>query len=109
MGKSVGLLEVYGLAAAFVAADAACKAANVVIEAFDRNKPFNADKLEVPLIIVVKLRGSLSDVREAVEAGKRAAEQVSGVVLTHIIPSPEEGTDEFLKINCLKNKTKQEE
>ena len=39
MGKAVGIIEVYGLVAAFVACDAGCKAADVVSEPFDKNKP----------------------------------------------------------------------
>ena len=35
MAKAVGILEVYGLTCAFVAADAACKAADVTLENFD--------------------------------------------------------------------------
>lgn len=104
MAEAVGLLEVYGLTAAFVAADAACKAGNVRLEAFDHNKPQNADKLPVPLIIIVKLRGSLEDVKAAVEAGVEAANRISGVVGTHIIPRPEKDTESLLQINCLNKK-----
>ena len=57
MAQAVGFLEVYGLVAAFAAADAGCKAANVTLETFDRNKPANADSLPVPLLITVKYRG----------------------------------------------------
>ena len=35
MANAVGILEVYGLTTAFVAADAACKAADVFLENFD--------------------------------------------------------------------------
>ena len=52
MAKAVGILEVYGLTCAFVAADAACKAADVTLENFDKNKPANADKLPVPLLVI---------------------------------------------------------
>ena len=45
MAEAVGILEVFGLATAFVAADAGCKAANVHLEVFDKNKPANADSL----------------------------------------------------------------
>ena len=45
MAEAVGILEVFGLATAFVAADAGCKAANVRLEEFDKNKPANADSL----------------------------------------------------------------
>jgi microcompartment protein CcmL/EutN len=102
--QGVGLLEVYGLIAAFVAADAACKAANVKIEAFDNNKPANADSLPVPLLMVVKIRGSIEDVKAAVEAGAEAAKKVSGVVTTHVIARPEEDTEKLLKINALSKK-----
>ena len=62
MGEAVGMLEVFGLATAFAAADAGCKAGNVWLEKFDKNKPANADELPVPLIVMVKFRGSVSDV-----------------------------------------------
>ena len=43
--EAVGLLEVFGLVCAFLAADAGCKAANVHLQVFDKNKPANADAL----------------------------------------------------------------
>ena len=62
MAEAVGILEVFGLTTAFVAADAGCKAANVHLEVFDKNKPANADSLPVPLLVCIKYRGSVSDV-----------------------------------------------
>ncbi len=59
MAEAVGILEVFGLATAFVAADAGCKAANVRLEVFDKNKPANADSLPVPLLVCIKFRGSV--------------------------------------------------
>lgn len=99
MSKAVGIIEVYGLVAAFVAADAGCKAADVTLENFDKNKPANADSLPVPLIVVVKFRGDVAAVRAAVEAADRAAKMVSGVVSSHIIPRPEEDTQKMLKLS----------
>ena len=93
--RAIGFLEVYGLVAAFMAADAGCKAANVTLEPFDKNKPANADSLPVPLLVTIKFRGSVSDVTAAVEAGRLMAERVSGVVTTHVIPRP---TQETLKM-----------
>ena len=61
MAEAVGILEVFGLATAFVAADAGCKAANVHLEVFDKNKPANADSLPVPLLVCIKFRGSVSN------------------------------------------------
>ena len=100
MNKAVGILEVYGLVAAFVACDAGCKAANVTVENFDKNKPGNPDSLKVPLIVAVKFRGSVSDVRAAVAAAAEAVNKVSGVVTQRIIPSPEGGTEKMLKLNA---------
>ena len=60
MSKAVGILEVYGLSTAFCAADAACKAADVTLENFDKNKPANADKLPVPLLVTIKIRGEVA-------------------------------------------------
>ena len=101
MAQAVGILEVYGLVAAFAAGDAGCKAANVRLETFDRNKPANADALPVPLIVMVKYRGSVSDVRAAIEAGAEAAKAISGVVATHVIASPESDTEKMLRLNGL--------
>ena len=101
MVKSVGILEVFGLVAGFVAADAGCKAANVTVENFDKNKPGNADALPVPLIVSIKFRGDVAAVTAAVDAGAEAAERISGVVSRHIIPNPESDTEKMLKLNAL--------
>ena len=100
MGKAVGIIEVYGLAAAFVACDAGCKAANVTVENFDKNKPGNPEGLKVPLIVAVKFRGGVADVTAAIEAAKDAANTVSGVICTHIIPNVEDDTEKMLKLNA---------
>ena len=80
MGEAVGMLEVFGLATAFAAADAGCKAGDVSLETFDKNKPANADELPVPLIVMIKFRGSVSDVQAALDAAKMKAEELAGVV-----------------------------
>ena len=72
MGMATGILEVFGLVAAFVACDAGCKAADVTVENFDKNKPGNADALEVPLIVAIKFRGTVDAVQAAIEAAKIA-------------------------------------
>ncbi len=104
MGKAVGIIEVYGLVAAFVACDAGCKAADVTVENFDKNKPGNPDGLEVPLIVAVKFRGNVAAVEAAVEAAAEAAEAVSGVITKHIIPSAEEDTEKMLVLNAFDKK-----
>ena len=101
MAEAVGILEVFGLTTAFVAGDAGCKAANVRMEVFDKNKPANADSLPVPLLVTVRYRGSVADVTAAVEAGEAAAMTMGGVVTKHVIPNPEDGTQKMLKISAL--------
>ena len=100
MAQAVGMLEVFGLVAAFAAGDAGCKAANVVMEPFDKNKPATADSLPVPLIVMVKFRGSVEDVRAAVEAGAEAANRVSGVVTQYVIARPEPDTEKMLHLKA---------
>jgi len=101
MSEAIGILEVFGLTTAFFAADAGCKAADVRLEVFDKNKPGNADSLAVPLIVAVKFRGSISDVNAAMEAGREAAKTISGVVTSHIIAKPEKDTEKLFKISAL--------
>lgn len=104
MAKAVGILEVYGLATAFVAADAGCKAADVTIERFDKNKPANADSLSVPLIVAIKFRGDVSAVEAAMEAAAEAAQNMAGVVSRYVIPNPERLTEKMLKLSGLDKK-----
>lgn len=98
--EAVGLLEVFGLTCAFLAADAGCKAADVRLETFDKNKPANADALPVPLLVTVKFRGSVAAVEAAMEAGEAAAKSVTGVVQKHIIARPTADTAKMLKLSA---------
>ena len=101
MAEAVGILEVFGLTTAFVAGDAGCKAANVRLEVFDKNKPANADSLPVPLLVCIKFRGSVTDVTAAVEAGRGVANRMTGGVQHDIIPNPEEGPENLVSISAL--------
>ena len=104
MTQAVGIIEVYGLVAAFAALDAGCKAGDVTAEPFDKNKPKNPDQLKVPLIVAVKFRGSVDSVTAAVEAAEIAANAVSGVITKYIIPRPEKDTEIMLKLSGLDKK-----
>ena len=106
MGEAVGMLEVYGLATAFAAADAGCKAGNVRIETFDKNKPANADELPVPLLVMIKFRGSVSDVEAALDAARAIARELAGIVNEHSIARPTEDTEKMLKLSGLDKKEK---
>ena len=68
--RAVGILEVFGLTTAFLAADAGCKAGDVTLENFDKNKPANADALPVPLLVTIKFRGTVADVEAAMQAAR---------------------------------------
>ncbi len=100
MEQAVGILEVFGLTCAFLAADAGCKAADVTLETFDKNKPANADALPVPLLVTIKFRGSIADVEAAMEAGVKMAESLTGVVQKHIIARPTSDTGKMLKLSA---------
>ena len=100
-GQAIGLLEVFGLTCAFLAADAGCKAADVTLEVFDKNKPANADALPVPLLVTVKFRGTVSAVEEAMKAAVAVAEANTGIVCQHIIPRPAEDTEKMMPISAL--------
>ncbi len=90
--EAVGIIEMFGFVAAIKAADAAAKAADVKVIAIDSNKPANAESVEVPLIMCVKVQGSVSAVNAAVEAAAEAAEKTTGLIQKHVIARPTEGT-----------------
>ncbi len=104
MKNAIGMIEVYGLVAAFAACDAGCKAANVTVEPFDKNKPAKPDGLPVPLQVLVKFRGSVPDVMAAVAAAEEAANKISGVVTKHIISGIDEGAEKMLSLNAFDKK-----
>lgn len=95
MNEAIGIIEMFGFVTAITAADAAAKAADVKIIAIDSNKPANAETVEVPLIMAVKVQGSVSAVEAAVDAAARAAESVSGLINKHVIARP---TEDSLKM-----------
>ena len=95
MNDAIGIIEMFGFVTAITAADAAAKAADVKVIAIDSNKPANADSVEVPLIMAVKVQGSVSAVTAAVDAAARTAESISGLINKHIIGRP---TDDSQKM-----------
>jgi microcompartment protein CcmL/EutN len=52
------------------------------------------------LIVLIKFRGSVEDVRAAVEAGKTVAESISGVISSYIIASPDPQTEPMFKLKA---------
>ena len=100
MKNAVGILEVFGLVTAFMAADSGCKAADVKLENFDKNKPANAETLPVPLLVTIKFRGSVDAVTAAMEAAKAMAQSQAGIYASHIIANPTEDTQKMLTLNA---------
>jgi microcompartment protein CcmL/EutN len=88
---ALGMIEVYGFTTSVIVADACAKAADVKIVAIDKNKPANADKVEVPLVMVVKFEGTPAAVEAAHDAGVAEAERRGLYITSRVIAgfSPE--------------------
>ncbi|GIV64003.1 MAG: BMC domain-containing protein [Chloroflexota bacterium] len=88
MNKALGLIETIGLVTAIEAADAAVKAANVVLLGYDSAR---AGK------ITIKLAGDVGAVQAAVAAGVAAASRVGTVYGSLVIPRPHEEIDPLIQ------------
>jgi ethanolamine utilization protein EutM len=88
MGEAVGLIEVKGLAAAVEAADAAAKAADVVVVGWEKTKGSG--------LLVVKFRGEVGAVRAALEAAEVASKRLTSVFASKLIPRPDPGIEAML-------------
>ena len=85
--NALGMIEVYSFTTAVCVADTASKAADVKIVAFDRNRPVSAD-VPAPLVMVVKMEGSVDAVNAAVEAGSACAKKEGKFIVSHVIARP---------------------
>ena len=84
-GMAIGIFELESECICVVALDAAAKAADVRIQAVERNRLKSG--------ACVKMRGSVSDVKAAMEAALKAAEGRSKVVSHTVIAAPSEDTE----------------
>ena len=82
---ALGMIEVYGYTTSIVIADTVAKAAEVKVVAIDKNKPANADKVEVPLVMVVKFMGNAGAVKAALDAGVEEAKRRGLYITSEII------------------------
>ena len=98
---ALGMIEVFGFTTAVVVADAAAKAGNVTIVALDRNKPANAEKCEVPIVLVVKMEGEVAEVESAMQAGIDAATARNLYITSYVITRQEEDTKKLAKLKAL--------
>ena len=87
MMEALGMVETRGLVAAIEAADAMCKAANVVLG--------GSEKIGSGLVSVM-VRGDVGAVKAAVEAGGAAAANLGEVGATHVIPRPHGDVEKVL-------------
>ena len=85
--KALGMIEVYSFTTAVCVADLCAKAADIKVIAFNRNRPKSADA-PAPLVMQVKIEGSVDAVKAAVEAGKNFAKNEGKYIVSHIIPRP---------------------
>lgn len=80
-GNALGLIETMGLVALIEAVDAMLKAASVELAS-------GVIKLDGGVVSVM-VRGDVSSVRAAVEAGAQAAARVGELRAAHVIPRPD--------------------
>ena len=92
--NALGLIEVYSFTTALYVADLMAKAADVKVIAFDRNRPFAPDA-PAPLIMVVKVEGSVAAVRAAIDAASDYAKAKNRYIVSHIIARPDESTEKM--------------
>jgi microcompartment protein CcmL/EutN len=115
--SALGMIEVYGYTTSIVIADTVAKAAEVKVVAIDKNKPANADSVEVPLVMVVKFEGNAAAVQSALEAGVAEAERrglyITSKVIAGLDPQVEwfanltaTGKDKFRNIETSDKKAK---
>ncbi len=83
--KSLGLIEVVGLAAGIIAADVAVKSANVELVGYELSKGGG--------MTVIKIEGDVGAVKAAISAAEMAVKQKGDVVSAVVIPRPACGLD----------------
>lgn len=103
---AIGFLEVQGYSVALAAMDQACKAADVRIQGIDSNNPDPQKKLTIPVMVQVKMTGTVSDVKHALEVARETARRYLSDedILTHMISRGEDGTDALLGIGKVARK-----
>ncbi len=84
-GMALGIFEFDNLVACLVAMDQAAKTANIVIQSVERNR--------LKAGACVKIRGSISDVRAAVDAAVEAGSRYGKLTGVHTIASPSPDTE----------------
>ncbi len=97
---ALGMIEVYGYTTSIVIADKVAKAADVKVVAIDKNKPANADKVEVPLVMVVKFTGNAGAVESALQAGVAEAKRRGLYITSKVIAGLDDQVDWFANLTA---------
>ena len=92
---ALGMIEVFGFTTAIKVADLMAKTANIEVVALDSNKPAAGDDAEVPLIMIVKIEGKVSDVEQAVAVGVEEAEKRDLYVTSYVISRQDDETEKL--------------
>ena len=100
MAKALGMIEVYGYTTSIVIADMVAKTADVKVVAIDKNKPANADKCEVPLVMVVKFMGNAGAVQSAHDAGVEEAKRRGLYITSKVIAGLDEQVTWFAELDA---------
>lgn len=95
--RAIGLIEIYGFAAALLATDAALKAADISIIGLDKTKSIRPDT--PGLIMFLKLWGTVDAVKTAVEVARNTISNITGVISSSVIAKPDDHIYKFLNIN----------
>ena len=92
---ALGMIETKGLIGAIEAADAAVKAANVVL--------VSRESVDAAYVTVM-VRGDVAAVKAATDAGAAAARRVGELIAVHVIPRPHDNVDDVLPTTGVKKK-----
>ena len=97
---ALGMIEVYGYTTSIVIADLVAKTANVKVVAIDKNKPANADKCPIPLVMVVKFQGNAGAVESALNAGVEEAKRRGLYITSKLIAGLDDQVQWFADLDA---------
>ena len=93
-GKAAGVFEFDNLVACIVALDAASKTADIAVQGVERNRLKSG--------ACVKIRGTVSDVKAAMDAALREGGRYGKLYSSTIIPAPTADTETAIKMTIKK-------
>jgi microcompartment protein CcmL/EutN len=100
MANALGMIEVYGYTTSIVVADLVAKTADVKVVAIDKNKPANAEKCAVPLVMVVKFMGNAGAVQSALDVGVEEAKSRGLYITSKLIAGLDDQVQWFADLSA---------